>query len=147
MNENNRKKIEKNRKKPVNNKKQTKHTSFKAIILVILCTILTSTGQILWKLSTSKIEGFDIISLITNIPLMLGFISYALGAVLLIFALKEGELSVIYPFIALSFIWVTLTSIFLFHEHVSILNWAGITAILIGVSLIGYGSDKGSEGK
>lgn len=135
-----------NSKKEIKKSKAIK-TSFKAIILVIFCTILTSAGQILWKISTSKIEGFDIISLITNIPLILGFISYALGAILLIYSLKEGELSVIYPFIALSFIWVTLTSIFLFHEHVSLLNWLGITAILIGVSLIGYGSDKGGKRK
>ena len=70
---------------------------------------------------------------------------YAIGAMLLIVALRDGELSVLYPIIALSFVWVTLISIFLFHEYVSAYNWVGVAAILLGVSLIGYGSKNISK--
>lgn len=111
-----------------------------AIILVIICTIFTSVGQILMKTGTERTGS--IIEIITNIPLILGFISYGIGAVLLIISLKYGELSLVYPFIALSFIWVSIASIYLFNEHVSVFNWAGLTAIMLGVSLIGYGSGK-----
>jgi len=111
-----------------------------AIILVIICTIFTSVGQILMKLGTAKTGS--ILEIITNIPLILGFVAYGIGAVLLIISLKYGELSLVYPFIALSFIWVSIASIYLFNEHVSIINWLGLTAILLGVSMIGYGSGK-----
>jgi undecaprenyl phosphate-alpha-L-ara4N flippase subunit ArnE len=72
----------------------------------------------------------------------MGVISYAIGAILLIIALKYGDLSLIYPFVALSFIWVALLSIVIFHERISLINWLGIFIIIIGVSLIGYGSKK-----
>lgn len=111
-----------------------------AIILVIICTIFTSVGQILMKLGTAKTGS--ILEIITNVPLILGFVAYGVGAVLLIISLKYGELSLVYPFIALSFIWVSVASIYLFNEHVSIINWLGLTAILLGVSMIGYGSGK-----
>jgi len=126
--------------KKLQDQKYHQHTSLKAIILVIVCTIMTSTGQILWKVATKDLGG--IYSIITNAPLIVGFICYAISALLLVLALREGALSVLYPFVALSFIWVTIASIFLFHEHVNIINWLGVIAIIIGVSLIGYGSTK-----
>ena len=94
----------------------------------------------MWKLGAGHITDFY--SIITNIPLIGGFISYAIGAVFLIIAFKYGDLSLVYPFVALSFIWVNIASIFLFNEAVIIMNWMGVIGILIGVSLIGYGSRK-----
>jgi len=121
-------------------KKIMVHKSFKPIMLVILCTLFTSSGQILWKLGSKNLNSF--INIITNVPLIAGFVCYGLGAILLIIALKYGELSLIYPFVALSFIWVNIASIFLFGEFISLLNWMGIVAIMLGVSLIGYGGSK-----
>jgi multidrug transporter EmrE-like cation transporter len=112
----------------------------KAIILVVICTIFTSLGQILMKIGSANTNS--IIQIITNIPLILGFIAYGIGALLLIISLKYGELSLVYPFIALSFIWVSIASIYLFNEHVSLINWGGLTAIIIGVSFIGYGGEQ-----
>jgi len=113
---------------------------FKPIIFVLLCTIFTSIGQVLWKIGSSKTDS--IINILNNFPLIMGVISYAIGAILLIIALKYGDLSLIYPFVALSFIWVALLSIVIFHERISLINWLGIFIIIIGVSLIGYGSKK-----
>lgn len=112
----------------------------KPIILVILCTLFTSTGQILFKQSASHLDSF--FEIITNIPLYAGFFFYALGAVLMIISLKYGDLSLVYPFIALSFVWVNIASIALFQELITMINWIGIFAIILGVSLIGYGSSR-----
>jgi len=110
---------------------------YKPILIVISCTILTSFGQILLKMGANKISGF---MSIFNLYLIAGLFLYACGAVLLVVALKYGDLSLVYPFIALSFIWVTLLSIAVFHDVVKLLDWFGIAAILIGVSCIGFGS-------
>ena len=112
----------------------------KAILLVVLCTFLTSTGQILWKIGANNVGTVS--SILSNWPLLLGYLAYGLGAGLLVGSLKYGDLSMLYPFISLSFVWVNIASIFLFGEYISVLNWLGITAILVGVSLIGYGSSK-----
>ena len=127
----------------ISNNKNISSSSLKAIFLVVLCTIMTSAGQVLWKLSTKNINSF--FSAITNPLLILGFVCYGVGAVLLILALKRGNLSVLYPIVALSFVWVTIVSIFLFSENVNVYNWLGVLAILFGVSLIGYGSSRGAK--
>ena len=112
---------------------------FKAIILVVLCTIFTSVGQLFWKLGANRLQ-FDFFSLITNYPLILGFVSYAIGTVLLLSALKLGELSALYPFVSLSFIWVSMLSIAFLGEIMTSLKWIAIILIIFGVSMIGMGS-------
>ena len=119
-----------------------KNVNVKSIIIVIICTILTSIGQVFLKYGTKGMDSVSAYSLITNVPLIVGFLFYAMGAVLLIAALRNGQLSVLYPFISLSFIWVTFLSIILFSEHVSIFNWLGIASIILGVSFIGFGGEK-----
>ena len=111
---------------------------FSAIILIIFCTFFTSIGQLLWKFGTNRLQ-LDFFSLITNYPLILGFVSYAIGTVLLLMALKLGELSVLYPFISLSFVWVSMLSIAFLGEIMTNLRWIAIILIIMGVSLIGIG--------
>jgi uncharacterized membrane protein len=123
-----------------NSNNSNRKTSIKAIIMVLICTILTSLGQIFFKLASKNLDS--IYHILTNPFLIAGFLVYGLGSILLIFALKNGELSVLYPFVALSFVWVSLLSIVLFGEHVALINWAGIIIILLGVSLLGYGSSR-----
>lgn len=124
--------------------KKTKESSnnkipFKAFLIIVLCTVFTALGQLFWKLS-AKTFGISIAGTILNYYLILGFLSYGLGAILLIFALRKADLSVIYPFVSLSFIWVALLSILFLHESISIIHWAGMIAIIIGVALIARGA-------
>jgi uncharacterized membrane protein len=121
---------------PKNNAMKTKPF---AIALVLLCTVLTSIGQIFLKKGSSSIS-FDFLALITNGELAIGLVLYAVAAILLIAALKNGELSIIYPFIATSYIWVSLLSVQLLSETMNTLSWAGIALIIIGVSCIGRGA-------
>ena len=118
-------------------------TPLKAIILIVFCTIFTSIGQVLWKIGANRLQ-IDFFSLITNYPLILGFVSYAIGTILLLMSLRLGELSVLYPFISLSFIWVSLLSIAFLGEVMTSLKWASIILIIMGVSLIGVGSKNGN---
>jgi uncharacterized membrane protein len=113
-------------------------TSLRAIFLMIFCTLFTATGQFFLKKGSATI-AFNLSALLTNIPLLLGIFLYMIGAVLLIIALKSGELSVLFPFVALSFVWVLLLSLFFLGEKVSVLNVVGIVCIMAGTSLVGYG--------
>ncbi|MBU1201188.1 MAG: EamA family transporter [Nanoarchaeota archaeon] len=108
-----------------------------AIALVITCTFLTSFGQYFIKIGTKSISG-NALSLL-SFPLIGGFFLYGIGAIILIIALKYGELSVLYPFIALSFIWVFFLSFFLLRENILFANWLGLVLIILGVSFIGGG--------
>lgn len=78
--------------------------------------------------------------LLTNLPLLLGFILYGVNTVLLVAALRQGHLSVLYPIIALTYVWVTILSPVFFVDHLNPFKIAGVTLIVLGVSLIGAGS-------
>ncbi|MFC1648298.1 EamA/RhaT family transporter [Nanoarchaeota archaeon] len=116
-------------------------TSPWAILAIIICTIFTSLGQILWKLGVDYLD-LSLLGLISNWHLWLGFVFYGIGAAIMIIALSKGELSVLYPFIALSFIWVALLSSQLLNEAVNPVNWLGISSIILGVTMIGVGGSK-----
>jgi drug/metabolite transporter (DMT)-like permease len=108
------------------------------ITLVIICTFLTALGEFLFKQSSESFQ-WDLVSLLTNYYLIFGFLVYGLGAILLILALKFGDLSVIYPFIALNFIWVMMISFWLLGENITKLKILAIIFVFFGVILIAKG--------
>lgn len=113
-------------------------TQLWAMGLVILAGFLGSMGPIMLKKASGKIS-LNPIKLLKNYHLLAGFGFYGLGTVLFIPALRGGELSVLYPLAAVTYIWVCLWSSFLLKEKMSSLKWLGILFIIIGVSLIGIG--------
>ena len=61
-----------------------------------------------------------------------------IGALLMVFALKNGELSILYPFLALSYIWVSLlsTKFLPVPEHMNVMKWIGVFIINSGTGVI-----------
>ena len=111
-------------------------TKLWAVFLVLLCTLMTSTAQIVYKFG---VRPFNIYLI------LLGLIIYGIAASVLITALKGGDLSVLYPIIATSYIWVSLFSpIFFASDSMNLLKWVGIIFIILGISFIGFGSKKDS---
>jgi len=113
-------------------------TQLWSIGLVIMATIVGAFGPILLK-KASRQRLSSLSSISKNFPLFGGVFLYALGTILFIPALKGGDLSVLYPFIALSYIWVSLLSVKFLGEKMNRLKWAGIFLIITGVSFIGFG--------
>jgi len=108
---------------------------FNSILLIIIGTLFTSTGQILLKKSSSTLTRSMIIN-IKNIPLMIGIFVYFISMVFTIYALKMGELSVLSPITALSYIWTVLLSLIIFKEHINKYKWCGLLLIIIGIITI-----------
>ena len=88
--------------------------------------------------------SFNIMSIITNYNVIIGLILYALGAVIMIYAFKYGEVTVLYPIITLSYVWVSLLSVYYFNEIMNFAKGFGIIAIILGIVFIGLGG-KTSE--
>jgi len=114
-----------------------------AIGLVIVCTLFTSFAQIFYKFGADRLS-FDIFSIITNWPIIIGIILYGTAAVLLIIALSAGEVSVLYPIIATSYIWVSLLSMYFFGEVINLYKWIGMIFIFFGVIMVAKGGKKDS---
>jgi multidrug transporter EmrE-like cation transporter len=109
------------------------------ITLVFLCTILGAAAQILMKAGANALAHPSLIAMATNIPLMIGYSLYGMSTVLLVLALKDGELSLLYPVIALTYVWVTLLSFLVFREVVNPFKLVGIAIIVTGVAVLGRG--------
>ncbi len=115
-------------------------TKLWAVSLVVLCTLFTSSAQILYKKGAEKL-GLNLISIITNWNLIFGIVLYVMGAVLLIVAFRGGDVTVLYPIITTSFVWVTLGSMYFFGETISFLRWIGVFLIIVGIIVINLGSE------
>ena len=112
------------------------------LLLLLICTFITSAAQICLKLGVAKLpvltlELSALLVIATNYVLIAGFILYGIASVLFLISLKNLDLSVAYPVISLSFAWVYILSIFILGEKTSILTWAGIAVIILGVSFLG----------
>ena len=114
-------------------------TEIWAIALVILATLTGAFGPIFLKKASAK-KLSKLSSLATNYHLFAGISLYVISTLIFIPALKGGELSVLYPFVALTYIWVSFLSVRFLGEKMNKLKWVGIALIIIGVSFIGIGS-------
>ena len=114
-----------------------------AIFIVLFCTILGAIAQILLKMGSNYLVQSGFSNILHNYWLLCGYTCYALSALLLIIALKKGELSVLYPIIATSYVWVIfLSPLFFSTDSVNSLKIAGVLSIIAGVSIIGLGANK-----
>jgi multidrug transporter EmrE-like cation transporter len=111
-----------------------------AIGLVILAVLVGSFGPIFLKKSSSTFTIRRPLDNLKNHNLFIGLLFYAFGTVCFVPALKYGELSVLYPLLSLGYVVVALYSRIILKEKMNIYKYAGIAAILVGVSLIGIGS-------
>jgi len=116
-------------------------TKLWAALLVLFTTLLTSSAQLLWKLGSSALSP-DITAILTNHYLLGGILLYVVGGALLIISFRGGEVSVLYPIIATSYIWVTFLSIRFLGETINLFKHIGIASIIIGITSIGYGSNN-----
>jgi uncharacterized membrane protein len=114
-------------------------TQLWAIGLVLVACIVGAFGPIFLKKASGKIS-LKLKSIIYNKYLIIGIIFYGLSTILFIPALKGGELSVLYPFVATVYIWVSLLSVKMLNEKMNKFKWLGILLIIIGVIFIGIGS-------
>lgn len=101
----------------------------KGIALIIIASLLTSAGQLFWKLS----GGENIVAVIT------GFVFYGLGAVLMIIAFRFGSLSVLHPMLSFSYIFAVILGFYVLKEPISLRQLLAIGVIITGVALIGGG--------
>ncbi len=127
--------------------------SAKSIYLVLACTVFAAAAQVLMKFGAAHpllsmnpavpatwIPFFR--DLLGNVPLLAGYCMSAATAFLLILGLRDGELSMLYPIIAMTYVWVNVLSMYFFHEHMNVWKAAGIVLVIGGVGLLGRAGSR-----
>lgn len=114
-----------------------------AIYIVLACTLLVAIGQYLIKVGANRLSHAGLLATaigIFTIPqLFAGYCLYAVFTVMFVYALRHGELSILYPLIALGYVWVTITAVLAFHESMNPLKLIGLVVIISGVAVLGWG--------
>ena len=114
-----------------------------AIYIVLACTLLVAIGQYLIKLGANRLSHAGLlataIGIITIPQLFAGYCLYALFTVMFVYALRHGELSILYPLIALGYVWTTITAVVVLHESMNAYKIVGLLVIICGVAVLGWG--------
>jgi len=116
----------------------------RSIILVVCCTIIGAAAQVLIKKGAGELgPGLTIVQTalaILLVPsLFAGYALYGISTILLVLALRHGQLSLLYPMFAMTYVWVTVLSVLIFHESLTGFKLAGIATIVAGIAVLGRG--------
>jgi multidrug transporter EmrE-like cation transporter len=112
--------------------------------------LLGATAQILMKVGAGHLGPDGLVgyfkampgSVLANPGLFTGYVLYGMSTLLLVLALKDGELSMLYPVIALTYVWVTAAAFLIFHDTVKPVRLVGIVIIVAGVAVLGRAGKK-----
>jgi drug/metabolite transporter (DMT)-like permease len=100
---------------------------------------LGAIGQIMLRLASDKFR-LSVSGLLANWPLYIFVATYGVAVLINIWAYKAGgKVAVIYPVIALSYIFAALIAWKFLGEPMTAWTWAGSIVIVAGVGMIGYG--------
>lgn len=102
------------------------------IILMFFSSMFVCIGQLLWKLSAE--QGLWV--------LLMGFVSYGVGALLMLVAYRFGKLSVLQPMLSLNYVLSIVLAAMVLNEHISVMKGIGVFIIIAGVILIAGGDEE-----
>ena len=115
--------------------------------MVACATLIQVVGQLLIKAGTEQLPPEPTLmqtamGMITILPLFLGYACYGLFTVIMVLALRHGELSMTFPILALSYVWVAGASAVWLGESMNAAKIAGVAIIVGGVAYLGRGETK-----
>src|SRR3984885_1505635 len=100
---------------------QARNNQTKPLLMVLVCTFIGAAAQILIKKGTAVLGEHPsmletLVGMFTTRLLFEGYAPYGISAVLLVLALRQGELSLLYPVFTLTYVWVTALSMIIFPD-------------------------------
>ena len=108
-----------------------------SVLLVFICTLIGAAAQVFFKLGATALQRATPLQIFTSPVLLIGYVLYGISTGLLVLALRRGQLSLLYPVIALTYVWVTILSIMIFSESLNVYKAVGLAVVIAGVAVIG----------
>jgi multidrug transporter EmrE-like cation transporter len=111
-------------------------TPIVSIILFAIAAVLGAAGQFLYKSGAARITNSPWSAF--NLRLLSGVVCYVAVMVLFVAAFKRGgQLTVLYPIYASTFIWAALISLTAYGTPIKPVNVAGMALLVAGMFLMG----------
>jgi len=118
----------------------------KIILLVLLSELFMAVGHILFKKTTNALGIFNLRRLQTHIlflkevlmrPMIwVGFMSMAVGLVIWLVALAQGDLSLVFPIGSLQYILILFSAHIFLNEKIDKMKSLGTLLVVLGITLI-----------
>lgn len=106
---------------------------------VFIAGFFGSFGAAFLKAGAARL-GKSLGSVLTNWRLFAGLAAYLISSVFFVRGISDGELSVLYPMVALGYMWTVLWSKLFFGEPMTWAKLGGLGLILVGLGVLGLGS-------
>ena len=108
-----------------------------SILFFLLASVFGAVGQFLYK-SGADTAGGSVMSYVLNLRIALGVVCYVAVMFLFVAAFKKGgQLSVLYPIYATTFIWAAIIGWLAYGQNINPLNVAGMILLIGGMYLMG----------
>jgi multidrug transporter EmrE-like cation transporter len=114
-------------------------TPFSSMLWIVGGGVIGSLGAVGLKAGAGRLK-FNVMALLSNWQLIGGVFAYLASSVLFVKGMKHGELSVLYPLVAMGQIWTLLWGRLMFKEPITKYKVIAVALILVGVALIGFGN-------
>lgn len=112
-------------------------TPLSSILLVLLASLIGSFGAVFLKLGAAHLNrGFRYI---LNWQLAFGVALFVGSSIPFLMGLRNGELSVLYPMVSLSYMFAIFWSKLFFNEPITKAKLGALVMILAGIVCIGVG--------
>ena len=116
----------------------TAQTPVQSIALVALASFIGSFGALFLKAGAAKVK-LGVRYLLFNGRLLLGVALFVASSLAYVVGLRQGELSVLYPIVSLSYIWTLLWSVLFLKERMTRSKFYGLALIVLGIVFMGAG--------
>ena len=112
-------------------------TPVSSIVMFLVAALMGAVGQYLYKVGAQR-TGAGWQSYLFNAPLLGGVSCYVAVMVLFVAAFRRGgNMAVLYPLYASTFIWGALIALVAFGTPIKPVNIAGMVLLVAGMLLMG----------
>ena len=123
------------------------HGRLGTVVLWALLIILESGGQIATKVGGDQLGQMDFTlqwlqAVMTNPGVWVAIACYIGAFFVWMLILRRSSLSLAFPLSSLVFVGVLLGSWLRLGEHISLLHWAGVAVIIVGIALLADGEPE-----
>ena len=119
--------------------------TLKIFILIVLNDVVDTVAQLFMKkgLVQTGISAVDfsnitefVVRNASSAFVWAGILIYALNFFIWILILYKVDLSIAMPVGSTSYIFIPIAAVLFLHEHVSLLRWAGVILIILGIHFV-----------